>query len=88
MRWSQIWPWKTRTGQLSKVVLKWKGERFWFLNALMALHVPISMIPILSKSDISALEPLGDDAASSDTGESLMCRLTAVQFPRQNQFHW
>ena len=59
----------------SKVVLKWEGEWFWFLRAPTALHVRIFMIPILSKrmrstgsqTTISALELLGDDAASSDT---------------------
>ena len=45
----------------SKVVLKWEGEWFWFLRAPTALHVPILT------GTISALEPLGDDAASSDT---------------------
>ena len=84
----------------SKVVLKWEGEWFWFLRASTALHVPISMIPILSEKMHSTgtvrqpSQPLNHREMTQlhqtprPSGESLMCRLAAVQFPRQNQFQW
>ena len=54
----------------SKVVLLWEGEWFWFLRAPTALLIPISILPILSMkmhSTGTVRQPLGDDAASSDT---------------------